>query len=139
LPRGSTERKEAQKRLIDLLSTLPPNLEKSQAQIIKLIRSFNNFRIPGMANNAAIPVRTTFLHFIYPNVVPIFDQMVLRAIGLWEPGANHRYPVLEKYLPIAWGFAEKYTPQFSSFKSESPIRLIDMALWVNRGQDDTAT
>jgi hypothetical protein len=67
--------------------------------------------------------------------------MVLRAIGLWEQGANHRYPVLEKYLPIAWDLADKYATEISSFKNESPvpviespIRIIDMALWVNRGR-----
>jgi hypothetical protein len=141
LPMGSEEREDAQERIVELLKTLPPKLEKSPSQIIELIRSFNKFKLPGMASADAIPVRTTFLHFIYPNAVPIFDQMVLRAIGLWEQGANHRYPVLEKYLPIAWDLADKYATEISSFKNESPvpviespIRIIDMALWVNRGR-----
>lgn len=138
LPINPEKRENAQERLIDLLSTLPLKLEKSPPQIIELIKGFNQFKLPGMASTDALPVRTTFLHFIYPNVVPIFDQMVLKAIGLWEQGANHKYPVLEKYLPIAWDLAEKHATEISSFKNESPIRVIDMALWVKRGQDETS-
>jgi hypothetical protein len=81
----------------------------------------------------ALPVRTTFLHFLYPTVVPIFDQMVLKAVGAWDTNANHKTSVLKEYLPFAWKLAEKYEQQFSIFPKEGPIRLIDMALWVNRG------
>ncbi len=88
-----------------------------------------------MASSTAIPVRTTFLHFIYPEVVPIFDRMVLRAIGVWGKNANQSYKVLSEYLPFSWGLAEKYRNQIALTRNESPIRAIDMALWVGRGID----
>ena len=73
-----------------------------------------------------------FLHFFNPSVVPIFDRMVLQAVGLWSPGANTRLAVLEAYLPIAWQLADEYATRPREFV-ETPVRLIDMALWVGRG------
>jgi hypothetical protein len=58
--------------------------------------------------------------------------MVLKAVGAWSEGANHDISVLRQYLPHAWALADKHTQQLSSFK-ESPVRLVDMALWVKRG------
>lgn len=133
LPKGSGLRNDAQERFIQLLHKLPASLEKSPSVIIDLVRWLGKFQLPGMASSSAIPVRTTFLHIVYPSIVPIFDQMVLRAVGRWEKGANHKYNVLEEYLPFAWDLAEKYKQQASLFTKESPIRVIDMALWVNRG------
>ena len=79
-----------------------------------------------------LPVNTTFLHFVYPDIVPIFDKMVLSAVGISDKNANQRIDVLEQYIPFAWELAEKYSPQLRSFK-ETPLRLIDMALWAVRG------
>ena len=88
-----------------------------------------------MASSSTLPVRTTFLHFLYPSVVPIFDQMVLKAVNGWEKDANHKASFLTAYLPLAWELAERYAKPAFSFKRESPIRVIDMALWVTRGDE----
>ena len=58
-------------------ATLPPSVD----DILKLVDSSEMKHVPGMASHEALPVRTTFLHLLYPSVVPIFDQMVLRAVG----------------------------------------------------------
>jgi hypothetical protein len=87
-----------------------------------------------MAGTCAIPVRTTFLHFIYPDLIPIFDSQVLAAVGINEKDANHSYEFLRDYLPHAWSLAEKYNSHLVAFTQESPIRLIDMALWVTRNR-----
>lgn len=68
---------------------------------------------------------------LYPNVVPIFDKMVLKAVGAWHDGANQNIGVLRQYIPHAWSLADKHTQQLAGFK-ESPVRLVDMALWVKR-------
>lgn len=39
--------------------------------------------------------------------------------------------VLRQYIPHAWSLADKHTQQLAGFK-ESPVRLVDMALWVKR-------
>ncbi|MDX1916144.1 MAG: hypothetical protein SFU55_11215 [Methylophilus sp.] len=135
LPEHSTKRVESQDTFKRLLSELPITIEHSGVEVIELIKWLGKFNLPGMASSTAIPVRTTFLHFIYPEVVPIFDRMVLRAIGVLGKNANQSYKVLSEYLPFSWGLAEKYRNQIALTRNESPIRAIDMALWVGRGID----
>lgn len=127
------EREVVQESLIRLFQELPKSLERSPSTIVEWVKRLDRFQLPGMKYSDALPVRTTLLHFLYPASVPIFDQMVLRAVGAWSENANHKAEVLKEYLPFAWGLAEKYTKQVSSFTRESPIRVIDMALWVIRG------
>jgi hypothetical protein len=133
LPEHSTKRAKSQDILKTLLSELPISIEHSATEVIDLIKWLGKFSLLGMASSTAIPVRTTFLHFIYPEVVPIFDKMVLRAIGVWDKNANQSYRVLGEYLPFSWELAERYRNQVVLTKNESPVRAIDMALWVGRG------
>ncbi len=133
LPDNSTKRAKSQDTFKRLLSELPVTIEHSGTEVIELIKWLGKFNLPGIASSTAIPVRTTFLHFIYPEVVPIFDKMVLRAIGVWDKNANQSYKVLSDYLPFSWELAEKYRNQVVLIKNESPVRAIDMALWVGRG------
>jgi hypothetical protein len=119
-------------RFHQLLAQMPETATRDVADILALVESIGKYQLPGMASSDALPVRTTFLHILYPNVVPIFDKMVLKAVGAWFEGANKKVPVLRQYLPHAWALADKYAQQFSGFK-ESPVRLVDMALWVERG------
>lgn len=120
------------KRLDELLKKMPSNVSRDVNDILALINLIGNYQLPGMASSDALPVRTTFLHFLYPNVVPIFDQMVLKAVGAWFEGANKKLSVLHEYVPYAWTLTDKHTRQLYGFK-ESPIRLIDMGLWITRG------
>jgi len=129
----ATKRKSAQERLIRLFKELPTSLEKNPSAIVERVKWLGEFQLPGIASPSTLPVRTTFLHFLYPSVMPIFDQMVLKAVGAWDKDANHKTSVLKEYLPFAWELADKHAQQISSFTKEGPMRVIDMALWVSRG------
>jgi len=128
------ERKRAQDRLLRLFQEIPATLAKCPLEIVERVKWLGEFQLPGMASPGSLPVRTTFLHFLYPSVVPILDQMVLKAIGAWSKNANRKTSVLKNYIPFAWELAEEYAQQISGFTKEGPMRVIDMALWVNRGE-----
>ena len=117
--------------LQQLLAKIPATIPRRVQDVFELVELVGTHQFPGMKSSTALPVRTTFLHILYPNIVPIFDQMVLRAVGAWREGANQDAGVLRYYIPHAWALADKYTQELSGFK-ESPVRLIDMALWVKR-------
>jgi len=99
--------------------------------IVTAVNYLGQFQLSGMRTHPSFPVRTTFLHFVFPNIVPILDKNVLEAVGVTEKGANQKRKYFEGYLPHAWSLAERYQHHFAQFK-ETPIRLIDMALWVLR-------
>ena len=134
--KNSSMRQETQKRLSLLFESLPATLERNATAVLETVKLLGNFAIPGMKTATALPVRTTFLHFMYPSVVPIFDKMVLQAVGIREKGANQKTKFLREYLPFAWDLTDRYTQNISGFGKEGPIRVIDMALWVARGQGD---
>jgi len=126
-------REHARTELARISKTLPSKLPKNVAEITGLIRGLTK-NLYGMTSSCAIPVRTTLLHFVYPQVVPIFDKQVLLAVGVRGKDANHSYETLRDYIPHAWLLAGRYQPSFTTFGKETPVRLIDMALWVCRGQ-----
>lgn len=119
-------------RFHQLLAQMPETVPRDVDHILALVKVIGRYQVPGMTSSDALPVRTTFLHILYPNVVSIFDRMVLKAVGAWFEGANKKIAVLRQYLPHSWGLADKYAHQFSGF-NESPVRLVDMALWIERG------
>ncbi len=119
-------------RFHQLIAQMPETISRDVSLILSLVDSIGRHQIPGMASADALPVRTTFLHILYPSIVPIFDQMVLRAVGAWFEGANKKVEVLSQYLPHAWALCDRYDRQLSGFR-ESPLRLVDMALWFERG------
>ena len=114
-----------------LVARLPRSLPRDVPAVLDVLAEIDSVHVWGMKTPTALPVRTTFLHFFYPSVVPIFDKMVLQAVGLWSLGANSRRSVLMEYLPVAWHLANSYEPRLGGFV-ETPLRLIDMALWVVR-------
>jgi hypothetical protein len=115
-----------------ILSELPTAITRKIEDVVKLVQLVGRYQLPGMKSTTALPVRTTFLHLLYPTVVPIFDQMVLKAVNAWRAGANQDINVMCQYIPHAWALADGHT-QHLDFE-ESPIRLVDMALWINRNQ-----
>jgi hypothetical protein len=117
--------------LDQFLEEIPVTISRNVSDILNLVEVIGRHQLPGMKSNTALPVRTTFLHILYPNIVPIFDQMVLKAVRAWHDRANQDINVLRHYLPHAWALADKHTQRLSGFK-ESPVRLVDMALWVKR-------
>ena len=125
-------RQKAQEPLLALIRDLPCSLKKSPSEVVGLVKWIGKFQVRAMRSPSALPVRTTFLQFLYPSVVPIFDKMVLQAVGIMDERANQKSTVLQEYLPFAWELADRYAQQISVFTAESPIRVIDMALWVTR-------
>lgn len=134
LRQDSSKQKSAQERLFRLFQEIPATLVRCPAEIVERVKWLGEFQLPGITSPCALPVRTTLLHLLYPSVVPIFDQMVLKAVGAWEKNANRKTSVLKNYIPFAWELADKYAQQISSFTTERPVRVIDMALWVSRGE-----
>ncbi|MGB8408298.1 MAG: hypothetical protein WCE58_00110, partial [Gallionella sp.] len=88
LREDSALRKETERSLPLLFQALPAKLEKNAASVLNIIKELDDFKIHGMKSSTALPVRTTLLHFLYPSVVPIFDKMVLQAVGVWDKHAN---------------------------------------------------
>lgn len=121
-----------QSALSRLSRELPRDLPRNVDTILEVVRSLDEFRLYGMRSPDAFPVRTTFLHFIYPEAVPVFDKMTLRAIGIKEKNANRQEKYLRAYIPHAWYLAEKYSSFLRTYQQETPLRLIEMALWVTR-------
>ncbi|HPD14403.1 MAG TPA: hypothetical protein PLE19_05605 [Planctomycetota bacterium] len=120
-------------RLDGLVKELPASMERDLAGVVETMRVIDRFRILGMGSRAALPVRITSLHFLYPSVVPIFDQMVLKAVGAWQKGANQELAVLKEYIPFAWQLADQHARHLAGF-AEPPVPLVDMALWAGRGK-----
>lgn len=117
-------------RLAQLVDDLPGDLQRDAKHVTSLVEQLGTYRLAGIKTKTALPTRTTFLHFIFPDVVPIFDRMVLQAVGVDEPDANQRMDVLRHYLPFAWELADRHAPRLVGYYRETPVRLIDMALWV---------
>jgi len=118
-----------------LFAGLPPHLDRNADAVVALVKQLGHHGVLGMKTATALPARTTFLHFLFPEVVPIFDKMVLKAVGRDEANANHNVGVLCEYLLHAWALADRYTAPLPGRWRETSIRLIDMALWVARGED----
>jgi len=128
---GSLGRRDAELQLPDALSRIPPSLGRDADQVVRLVRGLP--KIPGMNSECRIPVRTTFLHFLFPSVVPVFDRNVLLAVGVNEKAGNQNYDCFRKYLCFAWELADRYSDKSAMCNREEPLRRIDMALWVDRG------
>jgi len=105
-------------------------------EIIELLQDHSKYCFRGMESTTALPVRTTFLHFARPSDIPIFDKQVLLAVGIVEKYANQKFMYLQAYLSHARKLVAKYSQSFSSLDCEGALRLVDMALWVVRGEFD---
>jgi len=123
--------------LIGLGAQLPLKVTEDISSIINLYDLLDAYgpQLYGLMNPCALPARTTLLHFLYPNVVPLFDKQVLLAVGVNEKNANRRRDCLYQYIQFAWRESKK--SNIPKDWQESPLRLFDMALWVTRGQTTT--
>jgi hypothetical protein len=108
---------------------------RDPSAILAILNTFNGLEIHGTKDKNALPVRSVFVHFLYPDIVPIFDKMVLRAIGVDEDGANHKSSFFLGYVEHAWALEERYRSVLPGGFTETPLRLIEMALWVSRGEN----
>lgn len=91
LKRDALLREKTGRELERISRVLPTTLPKDVDEIVRVLTGLT-MTMHGMASSCAIPVRTTLLHFVYPEVVPIFDKQVLQAVGVRDNDANHRYP-----------------------------------------------
>lgn len=122
---------EQARRLAHLIARLPGKIDRDVEAVVDLVQQVGRNQITGMKTGSALPVRTTFLHYLYPETVPIFDRMVLQAVGVTAPTANQSLDVFREYLPFAWSLADRHGQKIRS-AVETPVRLVDMALWVTR-------
>ena len=134
LPNDESSRRRNTEQLRFLLAKMPATIPQQLPAITSLLNIIDTYGLPGMKTATALPVRSTFLHILYPTVVPIFDSMVLRAVGVTREGANQSIDVFCEYLPHAWALARKHTQRLTGFK-ETPVRLTDMALWIVRDSE----
>lgn len=117
-------------------SLLPTTLKHNINDIQKLYQSLSTHcqLLHGLKNTCALPARSTFLHFHYPDIIPIFDKQVLIAVGISEENANTKYKYLFEYIQFAWDISNDLSI-FPQNKQETLLRLLDMVLWVNRGKN----
>jgi hypothetical protein len=118
-------------QLQQLLAGIPSAIPQEVSAVTELLDRIDDYPVDGMKSATALPVRSTFLHILYPSVVPIFDKMVLQAVGITDEQANQNLDVFRAYLPHAWHLAQDHAAKLVGFE-ETPVRLIDMALWVIR-------
>ena len=118
-----------------LMLELPMTIERNSDVVKNLFSTIDLYKksLYGMKNSCSLPVRSTFLHFLYPNVVPIFDKQVLLAVGVNSKNANKDFSIFLEYLEFAWTLSDRKSLIPTDLK-ETPLRLLDMALWVNRGK-----
>jgi len=137
--RNHSDRSRLQAELTNLSQLLPTVMTRDKIRILEQIGNLGNTTLPGIVSYEALPTRTTLLHMIYPEVVPIFDKMVLKAVGAWDNSyANRSRKRFKKYLEHVWQLVDRYRYSFPPELKETPIRLIDMALWVIRdGYNDS--
>jgi hypothetical protein len=111
-----------------LPQTAPQDIEKVR-HMYQIIQKYSK-ELYGISNSCALPARSTFLHFLYPGTVPIFDKQVLLAVGVTDKDANKKKDVLFDYIPFAWEIS--WNSHVPVNWQETPLRLLDMALWVIR-------
>jgi len=127
------------KGLRSLRHVLPATLPRALPDVQALYRDLQKHATPlhGMKTSCSLAVRTTFLHFAYPEVIPLFDKQVLLAVGVREKNANQKPHYLFEYMQHAWALSANPSLVPANWQ-ESPLRLLDMALWVNRGMGNEA-
>ena len=124
------------KKRLQPFSNYPTKIAKDRKLILKLVERTLENKPYGMR----LPVCTAVLHYLYPNVVPIFDQMVLQAIGyskdqIKSRQLNQSQELYNEYLDHHWSMVEKYSNNIRNFQ-EKPVRVVEMALWITRGNKD---
>jgi len=126
---GPRCQKRVQSNLASLCAALPAILPKNAHTVKQLVLSLGGNSIHGMGP-CAFAVRTTFLHFFYPDIVPICDEQTLKAIGIANKDAGRHEVNLVPYFENVWDLESTYRTQTLQFTSETAVRAIEMALWI---------
>jgi len=116
-------------------NSYPALIQRNRDLILELVQRTLSLKLYG----TRLPVCTTVLHYLYPNFVPIFDQMILRAAGydreeIKRKQLNQSQELYYEYLQHHWSMVDKYANKISAFR-ETPVRVVEMALWVSRGDN----
>ena len=132
----STIQHRAENALKVLFPQLPQEMSRDIAEVARLFLRVDQHAgsLRGLATSCTFPVRSTLLHFVYPDIVPIFDKQVLRAVGVCQENANRDQRILFEYIQFAWNISQKDLAVIPQDWRETPLRLLDMALWVIRGK-----
>jgi hypothetical protein len=115
------------------LQDLPTSIDRSAKHVPDLVRSLGKYQLPGMRSSDSWPTRTTFLHFVYPAVFPIFDSQALKSFGVSLEDSRNKDGVLAEYASRVWDLTDKHTHSQPQDCEETPLRLTEMALWICRG------
>ena len=120
--------------LRSLHQVLPANLPRALSEVQKLYDDLEEpaRHLHGMKTSCSLAVRSTLLHFAYPDVIPLFDKQVLLAVGVSEKNANQNRRYLFKFMELAWALSASASLVPTNWQ-ESPLRLLDMVFWVTRG------
>jgi hypothetical protein len=120
--------------LLPRLSGFPPRIYQNGGAVLDLVTRVRGLGLYGMQ----LPVCTALLHFLYPDVIPIFDKMVLMAVGytgeqIKKRTLNQNEYLYGQYMEHVWSLTKTYANHINAQKyRESSVRVIDMALWVTR-------
>lgn len=130
--------------LADDLSNKRDSLLNDIDSTIEFIGDDHFIGIPGVGGLTSYPTRTTFLHFIYPDIVPIFDQHAYYGANLTynelnniphneilAPACTQDINELRWYIEQIYQWVEKYQPRFQQYNyPEKPVRIVEMALFI---------
>jgi hypothetical protein len=135
LPKDGKRQQHNTEQLRLLLAKMPRAIPHDLKAVTLLLGFISEHPPAGMSEKCALAVRSTFLHFLYPAVVPIFDKMVRKAVGLNEK--DQSLETFRRYVLHAWALTHRHAEQLAGFR-ETPVRLTDMALWVIGHRSDRA-
>lgn len=105
-------------------------MKREVAEVGKLIDLIEAVKVPGMG----LSVGSTFLHFLYPSTVPIYDKFVLEALSITDKKPRDCF---RKYLTSAWPLAYPYADRVPKGGVETPLRAVEMALWLTRARKNS--
>jgi hypothetical protein len=115
-------------KLLHLSGELCQLKNPSFEDIPLLLARVRGFSLHGMAAPTSLPTQSTFLHFLYPSLVPIFDKFTVGAVGEKYDPEDGIFP---RYVQHVHKLATKYHCEFAKSMLETPIRAVEMALWIN--------
>jgi len=113
-------------------NSFKPTIGRNKNYVLNLVTATRNLHLYGMG----LPVCTAVLHFLYPDVIPIFDKMVLKAVGytaqqIKKGNLNQKQQLYGQYVEHVWSLTKKHAKPISKVPLvESPVRIVDMALWI---------
>lgn len=121
-------------RSLPQFNRYPARIRQGKKAVLSLVTQTLNLKPYAMK----LPVCTAVLHFLYPEIVPIFDKMVLMAVGysrcdIDKHNLNQDQQLYGRYSAHVRSLTARYAKQIRAQRfKESPVRIIDMALWLTR-------